>query len=305
MTKTRQLRAFALYLTLGAPLAASCAKEANTVDGDGSNNDAGSSSTSGKGSAGTLGKAGTTSSNAFGGTATKGGTTGSVGGDGATEGGESTSTAGKGGAGGSGSTVPPDVIANARVIVDYKTEHATASDKTIQMLLHVINQSDNPLPMMNVKIRYWFTAEATPTLHQYYTGDDVRPPFAKFVDDGENTHVLMTFGGGVIKKGDDISRSEIQLVIENNTTAFNQADDFSWQPTSTTSTPNGKITLYLDDNLVWGCEPSGTCAENGTGMGGAGAGGAGPGGAGAGGAGAGGVDSSGAGVGGQGAGGAP
>lgn len=297
MNKTRPLRAFALYLTLGMPLAASCAKEANTLDGS----DTGlAGSSSGKGSlpsAGTIGKAGTSGSNPFGGTATKGGTANSAG-DGPAAAGEAATSGGKGG---SGSTVPPEVLANARVIVDYKTEHATAVDKTIQMLLHVINQSDDPLPMTNVKIRYWFTAEAVPSLHQYYTGDDVRPPSAMFVDDGENSHVLMTFGAGVIKKGDDISRSEIQLVIDNNTTPFDQADDFSWQPTSKTSTPNGKITLYLDDKLIWGCEPSGTCADDSAGMGGAG--GVGAGGADAGGAGASGASTGGAG--GQNAGGAP
>lgn len=297
MTKTWQLRAFAVYLTLGLPLAASCAKEANTLEGEGAGDTAGSTSTSGKGStntAGTLAKAGTTSG-AFGGTATTGGKSGSAG-DTAMDGGEAASVGGTtagaagsatGGSGGSGTTVPPDVLASASAIVDYRTDRATASDKTIQMVLNIRNQSDNPLPMTNVKIRYWFTAEAAPTLHQYYTGEDVRPPSAKFVDDGANSHVLLTFGGGSIKKGDIISRSEVQLVIENNLTPFNQADDFSWQPTSTTSKPNGQITLYLDDKLIWGCEPSGKCFDDDGGSGGAGAGGAGA--VGAGGLGAGGL----------------
>jgi hypothetical protein len=297
MTKTRQLRAFALYLTLGMPLAASCAKEANTLDTNGAG---AASSTSGKGSlptAGTLGKAGTTSANPFGGTATTGGTTSSAG-DGSAEGGEAVTTGGKGG---SGSTVPPEVLASAKAIVYYQTDHATPSDKIIRMVLHVVNQSDNALPMKNVKIRYWFTAEVPPTLHQYYTGEQVRPAYAMFVDDGDDSHVLMTFGGGELKKTSDLSVSEVQLQIDSSTTAFDQADDFSWQPTSTTSTPNGKITLYLDDKLIWGCEPSGTCAEDGTGTGGAG--GAGAGGADSGGAGAGGAAAGGAG--GQNAGGAP
>ena len=287
MTKTWQFRAFSLYLTLGIPLAASCAKEANTLEGEGGTDQGGSGTGkagSGNNQAGTLAKAGT--SNAFGGTTSTAGK-GSAGTE-AAEGGEAsvagTSSGGKGGAaaggtagsGGSGTTVPPEVLANAKAIVDYKTDHTTASDKTIQMLLHITNQSDNALPMANVKIRYWLTAEATPTLHQYYTGEDVRPPSAKFVDDGANSHVLMTFGGGTIKKGDILSRSEVQLVIENNTMAFNQADDHSWEPTSTTSKPNPNITLYLDDTLIWGCEPDGTCADDGaTGAGGAGGAGAG------------------------------
>jgi hypothetical protein len=134
--------------------------------------------------------------------------------------------------------------------------------------------------MKSVKIRYWFTAEVTPTLHQYHTGEDARPPSAVFVDDGDDTHVLMSFGGGVIDKGDDRYRSEVQLEITNHTAKFDQADDFSWAPTSTTSQPNPKISLYLQDELIWGCEPSGACADDG----GGGAGGAGAAGADAGGA---------------------
>ncbi len=284
MNKTWQLRVCALYLTVGLPLAASCAREANTLeDGEPSGSagkasaGAGSSSKAGSGS----GTAGTTG--AFGGTSGKAGagaggkTTGEAG-EATAEGGDAPSagtagsgTAGSGGASGAGgsTTVPPDVLARAGAIVHYQTSHVAASDGTIQMKLNITNQSDDPLPMASVKIRYWCTAEVVPELHQYYTGPQARPAMAAFVNDGANSHALMTFGAGVIAKGGQISDSEVQLVLTNNTGKFNQADDFSWEPSSTTSTPNGKITLYLADKLIWGCEPSGACFDD------AGAGGAG------------------------------
>ncbi|HEX2872592.1 MAG TPA: cellulose binding domain-containing protein [Polyangiaceae bacterium] len=306
MTKTWQFRVFSLYLTLGIPLAASCAKEANTLE-EGETQQGGSGNTgkagSGNSQAGTLAKAGTTG-NAFGGTTSTAGK-GSAGTE-AAEGGEAsvagTSSGGKGGAtaGGSGGaggtgTVPPDVLARADVIVYYETSHTTASDKIIQMKLYVENKSADPLPMAHVKIRYWFTAEATPTLHQYYTGAEAQMPKAVFVDAAADSHALMTFGGGSIVKGGDRNKSEIQLEISSATTAFTQTGDYSWQPTSTTSKPNDRITLYLDDELIWGCEPSGKCFGDTTGAGGQGAGGND-----AGGQGAGGND-----AGGNGAGGAP
>jgi hypothetical protein len=70
MNKTWQLRVCAVYLTLGACLAASCAREANTLDDDGpggSSAEAGSKAKAGSGSS----MAGTT--NAFGGTSGKAG----------------------------------------------------------------------------------------------------------------------------------------------------------------------------------------------------------------------------------------
>jgi hypothetical protein len=101
-----------------------------------------------------------------------------------------------------------------------------------------------------------------------------------FVADGDDSHALLTFGGGQVVKGADISQSEIQLNASNNTANFDQDDDFSWLPSESKSTPNPKITLYLDDVLIWGCEPSGKCFDDGGGSGGAGAGGADTGGAG-------------------------
>lgn len=296
MNKTWQLRVCAVYLTLGLPLAASCAREANTLEGDapgdsvGGSSNAGATAKAGSGS----GKAGTTG--AFGGTTGKAGSSmGGSSGDGGealADGGDATPTAGTatgGSAGSGGGGVSPDVLARASAIVYYQTSHAMASDGTIQMKLHIKNQSDDPLAMASVKIRYWFTAEVTPALHQYYTGSEAKMPTAVFVSDGENSHTLMTFGGGSIVKGGDINASEVQLEMTNNTGKFNQADDFSWQPASATSAPNDKITLYLQDKLIWGCEPSGACFDDDTGAGGAGAGGV---------TGAGGADSGGAGAGG-------
>lgn len=294
MTKIWQLRVLTTYLTLGVPLAVSCAREANTLEGDddttssagtktsgGSTGNAGASST-----AGATSKAGATS--AFGGTASMGGTGGSGTAGTKTTGGDSATTAGaaaggkagaggasgsaSGGAGGTATTIPPEVLARAQAIVLYQTAHATAMDGTIQMKLFIQNQSADPLPMANVKIRYWFTAEVATELHQYYTGAEAKTPKAVFVNDGANSHALLTFGGGSVVKGGDINATEIQLEISNNTGKFNQADDFSWQPTSSTSKANDKVTLYLDDTLIWGCEPGGKCFDDGAG--GQGAGGA-------------------------------
>lgn len=303
MTKTRQLRALLTYLSLGIPLAASCAREANTLEGDDATSSGGGTKSKG-GTTSTAGTTGTTkggTGSAFGGTSSTAGAAGTKAGGGSSGAGGNGGTAGAGGvAGASGSAgaggtaaIPPDVLARASAVVYYQTSHATAMDKTIQMKLFITNQSADPLPMAHVKIRYWFTAEVTTELHQYYTGPQVKMPQAMFVSDGANSHVLLTFGGGSIVKGGDMNASEIQLEIDNNTSPFNQADDFSWAPADVAATPNDKITLYLDDTLIWGCEPSGKCFDDGAG------------GQGAGGQGAAGQSAAGQSAGGQGAGGAP
>lgn len=285
MITKSSLRAFSIYLGLGTLLAASCAREDNGEDPSGGPSMSGSGGSSSK--AGMTNKAGTPSGSFGGSSSTTGGKNGTAGSAGSVAA-EAGAATGEGGAGG-GSSVPPDVLARATAIVYYKTNHTAASDKIIEMFLHIENKSSDPLPMTNVKIRYWFTAEATPELHQYYEGPEAKPAYVTFVDDGANSHALMTFGGGSIVKGGDYNKSEVQLQISNNTTPFDQSDDFSFDETATADKPNGRITLYLDDKLIWGCEPSGACFDD-DGAGGAG----GTGGVDAGGAG--GVDAGGAGA---------
>src|SRR5688572_4192070 len=122
MNKTWQLRVCALYLAVGLPLAASCAREANTLDDEEPSGSGGSSHTV----AGNSAKAGTGSGNAgsssaFGGTSSTAGKASGEGGDAMADGGAAPSagTAGSGGVGGS-TGVPPDVLERASAIVEYQ-----------------------------------------------------------------------------------------------------------------------------------------------------------------------------------------
>jgi hypothetical protein len=297
MNKTWQLRGLTALLALGW-LASACAREANTLEEEDGGVESDTAGSGGSGSASPApvggkasgGKGGGSASafggtNAFGGSNAKGGTAGQPAGSSGTGGhsgsGGRASTGGSGGtaqAGGSGgssnggaTTVPPDVLARASAVVYYQTSHGMPSDGTIQMKLYVVNQGPDPLPVANVSIRYWFTAEATPELHQYYHGPAYADDDASFVEAGENSYALMTFSGdGTLDKGQDMNSSEVQLEITNNATKFDQSNDYSWAPSSSSSAPNDKLTLYLDDKLIWGCEPSGVCFDDGS----AGAGGA-------------------------------
>jgi hypothetical protein len=283
MNKSWQLRVLTAYLALGAPLGASCAKAVDTLEdepeGSGGSSTAGSSSKSGS-----TGKGGATG--AFGGTNAKSGSAGEAMADGGeepvAEGGEGTGGSagssgggGKAGAGGSGGMVgvPPDVLANASVVLHYQTDKATADTQVIFMKMFIENKSDDPLLMASVKVRYWFTSEAaSPMLKTFHQGANITGQTNSFVLDAGNSHVLTTFSGNTIAKGADLNASEFQLQIEGG--AQNQSNDFSWQPAFSARMPHDKITVYLADKLIWGCEPSGACFDDEPGAGGNGAGGA-------------------------------
>jgi hypothetical protein len=271
MINTWHWRALAVYLGALSPLAASCAREANSLEDDDAAGGGASSKAGATSKAGASSKAGATT-NPFGGTNTGSGGRAPVGlgAEPSTEGGDSSVNAGgtagvRAGGGTSAVGVPPSVLANASAIVYYQTDKATAATNVISMRLYVENKSSDPLPLANVKLRYWFTAEVTPTLHNYFNGNAITGELQTFVSDGPNSHVLFSFSGTSLAQGADLNASEIQLQIDNNTGMFAQADDFSWQPAYTSRMPHDKITLYLADELIWGCEPSGKCAAAGAG----------------------------------------
>jgi hypothetical protein len=283
MNKSWQLRVLTAYLVLGAPLGTSCAKEANTLEDEPEGN-GGSSTAGGSSKSGSTGKGGATG--AFGGTNATSGSAGKTMADGGeepiAEGGEGTGgsagSSGGGGTAGAGGMVgvPPDVLANASVVLHYQTDKATADTQVIFMRMFIENKSDDPLPMASVKVRYWFTSEAaSPMLKTFHQGTNITGQTNSFVLDAGNSHVLTTFSGNTITKGADLNGSEFQLQIEGG--AQNQSNDWSWQPAYASRMPHDKITVYLADKLIWGCEPpeaGGACFDDEPGAGGNGAGGA-------------------------------
>ncbi len=52
---------------------------------------------------------------------------------------------------------------------------------------------------------------------------------------------------------------QVRVASKINNTNFNQANDWSFNATSTVAAPNPKITVYNGDTLLWGCDPAHVC----------------------------------------------
>jgi hypothetical protein len=229
--------------------------------------------TGGSSAAGTAGRGGSTSGRAG---------TGPAGGSGGTSPGGTGNTAAKGGAGGStgGSIdqggqagddgVPPDVLANADVVLYYVNQQTATVTHQPQMRLFLINQADTALNLAHVVVRYWMTAEANDfKLESFYAAPMVSQFTLSYVSAGAKSCIEATFASGSIPSNNtDKNAAEFQVALLANMNAtVDQSDDWSFDPNLTGEPqPNGKITVYLADKLVWGCEPSGKCAgEDGAG----------------------------------------
>jgi hypothetical protein len=237
----------------------------NSSGGGGLGGSSAGTSAGGKGSAGKSG-AGASST---GGASAQAGT--GTGGNDPSSGGSDSFAGAPGAAGEDG--VPPEVLARARVVLRYQVRNTTPTDASaVEMRLFLENKVSDPLDLDNVVVRYWMTSEpAQRTLNCYYAA-----PVASsnvhlaYVDDGDDSHIEITFTGGEIRgPTTDLNSTEFQVKADpSNGEKFDQDDDHSFDASLSTDnppSPNDKITVYLAGRLIWGCEPDGTCPENGEG----------------------------------------
>jgi hypothetical protein len=177
---------------------------------------------------------------------------------------------GMGGAGGSGGSVPtltPEQIAASDVVV-YYTVTNTDDMGSIQCNISVVNRNTaERLPLTEVTLRYWYDNDGftTPIFQNYYngpsvaaTGADADKPVFTVGTDGDYTYVeiSMPSGADIPDPANNYEgATDIQFEIMGD--AYDQTNDWSFDPTSGTRALNPHITAYRLGVLLWGIEPDG------------------------------------------------
>lgn len=216
----------------------------------------GSSGAGGKGSGGTSGTTG------------KGGT-GATGGSVAGTGGTGGANGGTGGQGRAGAPACGDRTDEAGLVVHYLVSNTQESSDQIFFHLYFENKSEEAIDLGRVTVRYWMTLEtdAINAPVTDYRGPQVSGERAEYVEDGEFSHLLITFSGNdIMAMNSDLNPTEVQFRIQTqNGARVDQSNDYSFMPAALTKTPNDRITAYVDGKLAWGREPSGLCPGEGEG----------------------------------------
>jgi len=180
-------------------------------------------------------------------------------------------SSGLGGTAGNGEAGAPGCgeTTEAGLVVHYLIGNAAASSDQIFMHLYFENQSDAAIQMARVTVRYWMTAETTAFNDAVtdYNGPQINGEHAEYVEDGEFSHLLITFTGNEIPAHNtDLNPTEVQFRIQGqNGARFDQSNDWSFAPALTVRAPHDRITAYVDGLLTWGQEPSGRCPGEGQG----------------------------------------
>jgi len=126
----------------------------------------------------------------------------------------------------------------------------------------LVNTGDTAVDLSTVKIRYYFTEDGTQSQNFWCDwssvgSSNVTSTFVKMDNpvDGADTYLEIGFtsGAGQIAPGASV---EVQARFSKaDWSDYNQADDYSFNPTDNSYVDWTKATLYIDGKLEWGMEP--------------------------------------------------
>ena len=235
------------------------------------------------GSGGAGGSGTTTSTGTGGGAGGRGGSSGStgtgVGGAVGTGGATGTGGSGTGGAGGTGGSIQDGSVADVPTPIDagtcttcklrvqYRASDTNATDNQIKPHFNIVNVGSTSVPLRELVIRYWYTADGDRP--QAYWCDyamincsNVTGKFVKLTtpEQGADSYLEIGFGAGAGILAGNGQSGEIQNRInKDNYSNYNEADDYSFDPSRTSFSDWMRVTLYHNGGLVWGIDPE--CAH--------------------------------------------
>jgi endoglucanase len=156
----------------------------------------------------------------------------------------------------------------AKVSVTYKASATSATTGGIRFSLQVKNEDTVPVPLSNVKIRYWYTRDdgKWQSFNCYYavigsgnvTGNMVRLPLSSAFSTADfYSEVGFTNSAGSLNPGANSGEIQITLSKYDNSN-YTQTNDYSFNSSMSDYGNNLHITAYVNGILSYGTEPSGS-----------------------------------------------
>ncbi|MET3127790.1 autotransporter-associated beta strand protein [Arcicella rosea] len=156
-------------------------------------------------------------------------------------------------------TVTP--LVNLKVYTETKTNQTTSN--TISTYLKINNEGNVAINYGDVKVRYWFTKEGTPSLNYYLDyaalgNANIEYQFVTLnpAKTGANTYLELGVKTNLGTFYPSSSTGNIQYrITKTDWSNFNLADDYSYNSNKQMAL-NDKVTVYYQGQLIYGTEPT-------------------------------------------------
>lgn len=157
-------------------------------------------------------------------------------------------------------TAPP-VTPAGDLVVQYRAGDTNATDNQIKPQFNIKNNGTTAVNLSDLKIRYYFTKDGATSVSAWIDwaqigGSNITATFGSTSGTNADTYVELSFSAaaGSIPAGGQTGDIQLRM-SKSDWSNFNEANDYSFDPTKTAYTDWNKVTLYQGSTLVWGIEP--------------------------------------------------
>src|SRR5215510_939843 len=166
---------------------------------------------------------------------------------------------------GAGVSIATMMQATPTLRLQYRVaDPSSPNDNQIKPHFNIVNGGTTAVPLSELTIRYWYTNDGTqPQVFDCdFASRGCSNISASFVTipavTGANIYLQLSFSAGAGSLAAGQQSGEIQNRLNNqNFSAYNEANDYSFDPTKTAFADWTRVTLYRNGTLVWGTEAIG------------------------------------------------